>query len=59
MDFDGRRPLQNIPVHMLWVRQTSLVVRDLGTDLRAELGTYDELIATDGLFAGLHRLQSV
>ncbi|MEV6930061.1 ABC transporter ATP-binding protein [Dactylosporangium sp. NPDC051485] len=29
--------LQNIPMHMLWVRQMSLIVRHLGTDLRSDL----------------------
>ncbi|WP_433217944.1 ABC transporter ATP-binding protein [Dactylosporangium sp. CS-047395] len=37
--------LQNVPTHMLWVRQMSLIVRHLGTDLRSALAGRLQLLS--------------
>ncbi|MEU0556208.1 ABC transporter ATP-binding protein [Dactylosporangium sp. NPDC006015] len=51
--------LQNIPVHMLWVRQMSLIVRDLGTDLRSALaGRLQQLSISFHTKAGASLLQT-
>jgi ATP-binding cassette subfamily B protein len=51
--------LQNIPVHMFWVRQMSLIVRDLGTDLRSALaGRLQQLSISFHTNAGASLLQT-
>ncbi|MEV4512171.1 ABC transporter ATP-binding protein [Dactylosporangium sp. NPDC049525] len=51
--------LQNIPVHMFWVRQMSLIVRDLGTDLRSALaGRLQQLSISFHTKAGASLLQT-
>ncbi|GAA3245388.1 ABC transporter ATP-binding protein [Dactylosporangium siamense] len=51
--------LQNIPMHMLWVRQMSLIVRELGTDLRSALaGRLQQLSISFHTKAGASLLQT-
>ena len=51
--------LQNVPMHMLWVRQMSLIVRHLGTDLRSDLaGRLQQLSIAFHTKAGASLLQT-
>ncbi|MFI5909132.1 ABC transporter ATP-binding protein [Dactylosporangium sp. NPDC051541] len=51
--------LQNVPMHMLWVRQMSHIVRHLGTDLRSDLaGRLQQLSIAFHTRAGAGLLQT-